>query len=242
MSGPQRIAVVTGANRGLGFETARQLARLGQLVVLTGRREQETATAAERLRREGLAVDWRVVDVRDDAAIANLVAYLERQYRRLDVLVNNAGEFLESSEKRGGRSASALETPRAVLLQSFDNNAAGAFMTAVMLIPLMQRHDYGRIVNVSSGMGALTDMNGQWPGYRLSKTALNAVTRILADELQDTGIKVNSVCPGWVRTEMGGADATRSVAEGADTIMWAATLPDDGPSGGFFRDRKPIPW
>jgi NAD(P)-dependent dehydrogenase (short-subunit alcohol dehydrogenase family) len=242
MTEAQRIAVVTGANRGLGFETARQLARLGQRVVLTGRREQETAAAAERLQREGLAVDWRVVDVRDDEAIGQLAAYLERQYRRLDVLVNNAGEFFESADKRGGRSASALETPREILLRSFDNNAAGAFMIAVTLTPLMRRHDYGRIVNVSSGMGALSDMNGQWPGYRLSKTALNAVTRILADELADTGIKVNSVCPGWVRTDMGGTDATRSVAEGADTIVWAATLPDDGPSGGFFRDRKPIPW
>jgi NAD(P)-dependent dehydrogenase (short-subunit alcohol dehydrogenase family) len=242
MTEAQRIAVVTGANRGLGFETARQLARHGCRVVLTGRRAPQTEAAAERLRHEGLAVEARALDVRDDGAIRDLAAWLEREYRRVDVLVNNAGEFFESAEKRGARSASAFETPRAVLLSSFDNNAAGAFMMATTLIPLMRRHDYGRVVNVSSGMGALTDMNGLWPGYRISKTALNAVTRILADELQDTNIKVNSVCPGWVRTDMGGADATRSLAEGADTIVWAATLPDSGPSGGFFRDRKPIPW
>jgi len=109
-------------------------------------------------------------------------------------------------------------------------------------IPLMQRHHYGRIVNISSGMGALNDMGGGSPGYRLSKAGLNVLTRILASELRGSGILVNSVCPGWVRTDMGGSGATRSVEEGADTPVWAATLPDNGPTGGFFRDRRPIPW
>lgn len=242
MAEAERVAVVTGANRGLGFETARQLAKRGYRVVLIGRREAETAAAAETLRKEGLAVDYRVVDVTDDGAIKDLAAYLERQYKRMDVLANNAGAFFESAADRGSKSASALDTSREVLLTSFNTNAASALLVAAALIPLMRRHDYGRIVNVSSGMGALTDMNGQWPGYRLSKTALNAVTRILADELKDTNIKINSVCPGWVRTGMGGRDAPRSVEEGADTIVWAATLADSGPSGDFFRDRKSVAW
>ncbi|HYM47989.1 MAG TPA: SDR family NAD(P)-dependent oxidoreductase, partial [Burkholderiaceae bacterium] len=207
-----------------------------------GRREVETAAAAERLRQEGFAVDHRILDVTDDNAIKDLAAYLERQYGRVDVLVNNAGAFFESAETRTTKSASALDTTRELLLKSFNNNAASALLVAAALVPLMRKHNYGRIVNVSSGMGALTDMNGQWPGYRLSKTALNAVTRVLADELKDTNIKINSVCPGWVRTDMGGSDATRSIKDGADTIIWAATLPDDGASGGFFRDRKPVAW
>ncbi len=121
-----------------------------------------------------------------------------------------------------------------------ETNAYGALRLCQALIPLMQGR--GRVVNVSSGMGQLSEMNGCCPGYRFSKAALNALTRILADELKTTRIKVNSVCPGWVRTDMGGPDAERSVEEGADTIVWLATLPDDGPSGGFFRDRRPIPW
>lgn len=242
MTERQKIAVVTGANRGLGFETARQLAKQDYLVVLTGRREKEITAAADRLRKEGLAVDHRFMDVTDDGSIEGLATYLERQYGRVDVLVNNAGAFFESSAARGSRSPSSLETPRDILLKTFDTNTAGAFVVAVTLIPLMQKNGYGRIVNVSSGMGAITEMTGQWPGYRISKAALNAVTRILADELKDTRIKVNSVCPGWVRTDMGGRDATRSIEEGVDTIVWAATLPDDGPTGGFFRDRKPASW
>jgi NAD(P)-dependent dehydrogenase (short-subunit alcohol dehydrogenase family) len=113
-------------------------------------------------------------------------------------------------------------------------------MVSQALVPLMQGS--GRVVDVSSGMGQLAEMNGGYPGYRLSKAALNALTRILADELKGTGVKVNSVCPGWVRTDMGGADAPRTPEQGAETIVWLATLPDDGPTGGFFRDRQPIPW
>lgn len=242
MTEQQKVAVITGANRGLGFETARQLGKQGYRVVLTGRREAELTAATEQLHKEGMTVDHRVVDVTDDNAIKELANFLEKQYGRVDVLVNNAGTFFESSETRGSRSSSALETPREVLIKSFNTNTAGALLLAAALVPLMKKNNYGRVVNVSSGMGALTDMNGQWPGYRLSKTALNAVTRILADELKDTHIKVNSVCPGWVRTNMGGPTATRSVEEGADTIVWAATLPADGPTGGFFRDHKPVAW
>ncbi len=143
------------------------------------------------------------------------------------------------SSKRG---ASIFQADASLLRETFETNTLGPLFVAIALVPLMRRNDYGRIVNVSSGMGQLSDMDGGYPGYRISKTALNAVTVILARELEDTNIKVNAVCPGWVRTDMGGASATRSPEEGADTIVWLATLPDDGPSGGFFRDRRPIDW
>ena len=124
--------------------------------------------------------------------------------------------------------------------RTFETNTLGPLMVSQALIPLMQGS--GRVVNVSSGMGQLAEMNGGYPGYRLSKAALNALTRILADELEDTSVKVNSVCPGWVKTDMGGPDAPRTPEQGVQTIVWLATLPDDGPTGGFFRDKQPIPW
>ena len=133
-----------------------------------------------------------------------------------------------------------MRSDPAIVRRTFETNTLGPLMVSQALIPLMQGS--GRVVNVSSGMGQLAEMNGGYPGYRLSKAALNALTRILADELKGTGVKVNSVCPGWVRTDMGGADAPRTPKQGAETIVWLATLPDDGPTGGFFRDKQPIPW
>ena len=129
-----------------------------------------------------------------------------------------------------------------VVRETLEINLFGAWRLCEAFVPLMQRNRYGRIVNVSSGMGALNDMSGGSPAYRVSKTSLNALTRILASELRGSGILVNSVCPGWVQTDMGGANASRTVEEGADTPVWAATLPNNGPSGCFFRDRRQIPW
>jgi NAD(P)-dependent dehydrogenase (short-subunit alcohol dehydrogenase family) len=232
------VAIVTGAYRGLGLETCRQLAAKGYAVVLTARREKEGRAAAEVLRREGLEVSFHLLDVKDEESIAGLVSFILDTFGRLDVLVNNAGIFPDPTPGSGRDSVfdARLQTVR----RGLETNTIGPLRLCQALIPLMQGR--GRVVNVSSGMGQLSEMNGCCPGYRLSKTALNAVTRIFADELRDTGIKVNSVCPGWVRTDMGGPDATRSVEEGAAGIVWAATLPDDGPSGGFFRDGEPIPW
>jgi NAD(P)-dependent dehydrogenase (short-subunit alcohol dehydrogenase family) len=233
-----RVAVVTGAYRGLGLETCRQLAARGYSVTLTARREKEGRAAAETLRREGLDVAFHLLDVKNDESIAQLVSFIRDTFGRLDVLVNNAGIFPDPTPGSGRDSVfeARLETVR----RGFETNALAPLRLCQALIPLMQGR--GRVVNVSSGMGQLSEMNGCCPGYRLSKTALNAVTRIFADELRDTGVKVNSVCPGWVRTDMGGPDATLSIAEGAAGILWAATLPDEGPSGGFFRHGEPIPW
>jgi NAD(P)-dependent dehydrogenase (short-subunit alcohol dehydrogenase family) len=232
------IAVVTGAYRGLGLETCRQLAALGHRVVLTARREADGRAAAQRLAAQGLDVRFHALDVTDPASVQALARDLEAEFGRIDCLVNNAGIFPDPSPEEAA--ASVFQADPAAVRRGFETNALGALLVSQALIPLMAGR--GRVVNVSSGMGQLEDMNGGCPGYRLSKTALNALTRILADELKGTGVKVNSVCPGWVRTEMGGASAPLAVEEGARGIVWAATLPEDGPSGGFFRHGEPIPW
>ena len=240
MHADRKIAVVTGANRGLGLETCRQLARQGVSVVLTSRNADKGRAAADALQSQGLSVTFHPLDVTDDDSVAQLRAFIIDEFGRLDVLVNNAGVFPDPLGQGDAEAASVLRVPVDTVRTAMEVNTYGALRLCQALVPLMKGS--GRVVNVSSGMGQLSEMNGCCPGYRFSKTALNALTRILADELQGTGIKVNSVCPGWVRTDMGGPNATRAVEEGAETIVWLATLPDDGPSGGFFRDRQPIPW
>ena len=180
------------------------------------------------------------MDVTDIASILQLSQHVNNKYPKLDVLVNNAGILLDPPDGCDWSSHDALNTNAEIIRQSFETNTLGPLLLSRALIPFM--HGSGRIVNVSSGMGQLNGMNSGWEGYRLSKTALNAVTCILADELKDTDIKVNSVCPGWVRTDMGGPGADRTVAKGVETTVWLATLDDAGPSGGFFRDKQAIEW
>jgi NAD(P)-dependent dehydrogenase (short-subunit alcohol dehydrogenase family) len=234
-----KIAVVTGANRGMGFETCRQLGKLGFRVVLTSRDAEKGAEAARRLRDEGLNVVAHAHDVDDPQSAEDLASFVESEYSEVHVLVNNAAAFFDIEE---GDSASILATSKEALTRSFETNTIGAVLTALALVPLMKKTDYGRIVNVSSGMGGITEMNGGYPGYRLSKAALNASTRVLSEELKDDNIKVNALCPGWVRTDMGGENAPLSPQEGVDTTVYLSTLPDDGPTGLFFRKRAPIPW
>jgi NAD(P)-dependent dehydrogenase (short-subunit alcohol dehydrogenase family) len=233
----QRIAVVTGANRGIGLEICRQLGRRGGVrVILTARNDTKGRAAARRLRDEGLEVDFHKLDVASERSIKTFAQWLAAACKRCDILVNNAGVL---ADPRGSRFlGSKAETYRSTL----ETNLMGPLLLAQALAPLMQKHRYGRIVNLSSGMGQLSDMGVGSPAYRISKAALNALTRILAAELVASGILVNSMCPGWVKTEMGGSSAPRRVEQGADTAVWLATLPDNGPSGGFFRDRKPIAW
>jgi NAD(P)-dependent dehydrogenase (short-subunit alcohol dehydrogenase family) len=238
MTDSTRIAVVTGAYRGLGLETCRQLAGTGIRVILTARTADKAEASARTLQVQGLDVEPHVLDVTGAVSVNALAHYLEEKYGRLDILVNNAGIFVDTYPPAEG--SSVFDADFEKIRKSMETNAYGALRVACALIPLMKGS--GAVVNVSSGMGQLSDMNGCCPGYRLSKTALNAVTRILADELRHTAVKVNSVCPGWVRTHMGGENAERSVEEGAAGIVWAACLSDDGPSGGFFRDGKAIPW
>jgi NAD(P)-dependent dehydrogenase (short-subunit alcohol dehydrogenase family) len=227
-----RVALVSGANRGIGREIVRQLAEKGITTILGSRDEEKGRTAAEGM--NGNVVVKRL-DVIDEDSVDRLASFVEDEFGRLDILVNNAG-IANDSGQRG------VDADLGSVREALEANVFGAWRLCKVFVPLMQRNGYGRIVNISSGMGALNDMGGGSPAYRVSKTALNALTRILASELRGSGILVNSVCPGWVRTDMGGSDASRSVKEGADTPIWAATLPDNGPTGGFFRDRRPVSW
>jgi NAD(P)-dependent dehydrogenase (short-subunit alcohol dehydrogenase family) len=231
-----RIALVTGGNRGIGFEICRQLAGAGLGVVLGARDPEKGRAAAAALAGAGRAVAFQRLDVTSARSIRAAVAAVARRHGRIDVLVNNAGVLLDA---RGSRFLdSRLDTYRATL----EVNLYGPLLLAQAVLPLMLERRYGRIVNLSSGLGQLATMGTGTPAYRVSKTALNALTRILAAECEGSGVLVNAMCPGWVRTDMGGPNAARSVARGADTALWLATLPEDGPSGGFFRDRRPIPW
>jgi NAD(P)-dependent dehydrogenase (short-subunit alcohol dehydrogenase family) len=234
-----RTALVSGANRGIGFEIVRQLARLGVLAVIGSRDPKDGLSAAEKLQSEGLDVPVVALDVDREGSAAEAVAEVKRLYGRLDVLVNNAAVLIDSP---GGFKASLFDLTGDIARQTFETNLLGPLRLIQAAAPLMREQGYGRIVNVSSSAGQLAEMGRGYPAYRMSKTALNALTRIAAAELSAGNIKVNAMCPGWVRTEMGGANADRSPEQGADTAVWLATLPDEGPTGGFFRDRKPIAW
>jgi NAD(P)-dependent dehydrogenase (short-subunit alcohol dehydrogenase family) len=234
-----RVALVTGANRGIGFEIVRQLARLGVLAVIGARKAAKGLEAAEKLRSEGLEVPVVTLDVDNEDSPAAAVAEVQRLYGRCDVLVNNAAILIDGPNQF---EASLFDLSSGMVRQTFETNVLGPMRLIQAVGPIMRAQGYGRIVNISSGAGQLTDMGMGYPAYRMSKSALNALTRITAVELANNGVKVNACCPGWVRTDMGGPTATRSVEEGADTPVWLATLPEDGPTGGFFRDRKPIPW
>jgi len=230
-----RVALVSGGNRGIGFEVVRQLAALGHTVIL-GSRDLAKGEAAARASGGG---PGRVIaarlDVTDPAGVERAVEEINRRFGALDVLINNAAIHYDTWQ-------TAVDADvEGVVREAFETNLLGAWRMIRACAPLMRRNRYGRIVNVSSGAGAISSMGVGTPAYSTSKAALNALTKIVADELRDGNILVNAVCPGWVATEMGGAGG-RPVAEGAAGIVWAATLLDGGPTGGFFRDRKPISW
>jgi NAD(P)-dependent dehydrogenase (short-subunit alcohol dehydrogenase family) len=230
-----RVAVVTGGNRGIGLSICRGLAAKGVSVVLTARDEAKGRAAQRNLAEEDLPVRFHPLDVTDGESIEALSRHVREEIGRLDILVNNAGIAIDD----GGE---GVDIDLDVVRRTLETNLFGAWRLCQVFIPLMRKGRYGRIVNLSSGMGSLSGMGGRYPAYRISKTALNALTRILADELKGTNILVNAADPGWVRTEMGGSSATRPPDEGAKTPVWLALLPDDGPTGGFFRDRRQVPW
>jgi NAD(P)-dependent dehydrogenase (short-subunit alcohol dehydrogenase family) len=230
----ERIALVTGANRGIGLEIARQLAAAGTTVLLTARDAAKAEAAAAGLRGLPGRVAPHALDVADAASIARARAWAEATVGRLDVLVNNAGILYDTWQD-------ASNADMTQVVEAWETNTLGPWRMAQAFLPLIRQSAHGRIVNVSSQAGSLAGMGAGTPAYSVSKAALNAFTRVLAGELRGSGILVNAVCPGWVATEMGGAGG-RPVAEGAASVLWAVNLPDDGPTGGFFRDGQPLPW
>ncbi|MGH8454333.1 MAG: SDR family oxidoreductase [Nevskiales bacterium] len=244
-----RVALVTGGNRGIGLAVCRGLASAGLRVILTARDEAQLRQAQAELHAEGIRVDGIELDVTDrrmlepakDINVSFIADWVQRKYDRLDVLVNNAG-VVPDPHPYGSADDSILRTPRSAFDLGFETHFHGPLALCRALVPLMQANRYGRIVNVSTHMARLGEMTAGWAAYRSSKVALNALTRMLADELKADNILVNAAAPGWVRTRMGGEQAPLDTTQGADTILWLATLPDGGPSGGFFEDRKPVAW
>ena len=232
MTQPQPVAVVTGANRGIGLEVCRQLAVGGYAVVLGARDLHKGRQAAAQLGRDDIIACQ--LDVSDDDSVRAAAEWITQRFGRCDALVNNAAILYDT----GARAESA---DLAVIHEAMETNLFGAWRTTLALLPLLRRSARGRIVNVSSEAGSLASMGAGTPAYQVSKAALNALTRTLAAELRSTRILVNAICPGWTATDMGG-HAGRPVAEGAASVVWGVTLPDDGPSGGFFRDGTPLRW
>jgi NAD(P)-dependent dehydrogenase (short-subunit alcohol dehydrogenase family) len=224
------VALVTGSSRGIGFEVAKQLAARGYRVIVTSRDQEAAAAAAAKIGRDAIA---HALDTSDESSIRELAAWITRDVGQLDVVVNNAAILLDEGGGILDTSAETFET-------TMRTNALGPLLVTQSLVPLLRRSKSARVVNVSSGAGQISKMSGYAPAYSISKATLNAITVMLAHALPHA--RVNCVDPGWVRTDMGGPHATRSVEEGAETIVWLATLPDDGPTGGFFHDRRRIAW
>ena len=237
------IALVTGAGKGIGFEVARQLAQKGITVILGVRDIDKGKSAADQLKAEGLDVIAKLVDVANDDSVQQLATIIEAEFGRLDILVNNAAAYVDWMETA---SKADLKAVHHVL----ETNLYGAWRTTQALLPLLRKSEHARVVNVSSGAGShgemqfgLTTNHGASASYGISKAALNALTVKFAVELEGTGILVNAVCPGLTATAPGmEAMGARPIPDGAASVVWAALLPDDGPTGGFFRDGKPLPW
>lgn len=230
----KKIAVVTGANRGMGKAVSEKLATLNYHVIMVGRHEKEINEAALFLSDKKLSVEAFVADLENEKDIQKLVKYISDKYGALDVLINNAGIYVEEGD--------IFSAKDSVMQSTFEINTMAPYRLMKGLIPLMQEHGYGRVVNVSSGLGSFHGSSSNCPAYCVSKVSLNMLTKLFASEVNGTHVKVNAICPGWVRTDMGGPNATRSIEEGISGMIWAATLDETGPNGGFFRDGHPIDW
>ncbi|AOH57390.1 short-chain dehydrogenase (plasmid) [Peribacillus muralis] len=235
MSHDKQTALVTGANRGIGYELVKQLALNGFRVILAGRNPEMGHEAAREIWESNLDVSFVVMDVTNQESIRQAAITVNERYGRLDVLINNAGVYLDENEKLLNMNPSILEKTMAT-------NFFGAYHVIHSFIPLMEKQDFGRIINLSSEYGAMSEMAHQGVGaYKLSKLALNGLTRLVAAEIKGD-IKINAVDPGWVSSDMGGPSAPRTPKHAAESILWLATIGPEGPSGGFFRDEIQIPW
>ena len=230
-----RLALVTGANRGIGREISMQLGRRGLHVIAAGRENHAILKTVEAIRESGGSADGLILDVADSDSIRAAAGKCSRRHDHLDVLVNNAGIYPD-------KGSSILTIHRRQLTDTFQTNTFGPIEVVQGFLPLLRKSDAGRVINMSSGYGQLTGLSPDAPSYCLSKLTLNGVTIMLAAALKADHISVNSACPGWVRTDMGGPDAPRSIEQGADTVVWLATDADHSLTGKFFRDRSEIPW
>ena len=228
-----KVALVTGANRGIGFATVLELLKKGYTTILTSRKEADGLKAVEKLSDYADLLYYHPLDVDSDESVERLLEYVTEEFGRLDILINNAGINYDTWQSAD---SADLDT----VAETINTNLLGPWRMSKAFIPLMKKHGYGRIVNVSSRAGAFEGMKAGTPAYSVSKAALNAFTVKLGHTLEGTGILANAVCPGWVRTDMGGSSAVRSPEEGAETIVWLGELPDNGPTGKFFRDKKEI--
>ncbi|CAH0145075.1 Rhamnolipids biosynthesis 3-oxoacyl-[acyl-carrier-protein] reductase [Peribacillus sp. Bi96] len=235
MSHDKQVALVTGGNRGIGYELVKQLSLKGFKVILASRDPEMGDEAAQKIRESNLDVSFVVMDVDNQDSIRQAAVTVNERYGRLDVLINNAGVYLDENKK-------LLNMDQSILEKTMATNFFGVYHVIHSFIPLMEKQGYGRIINVSSEYGAMSEMSYQGVGaYKLSKLALNGLTRLVAAEIKGD-IKINAVDPGWVSSDMGGPSAPRSPKQAAESILWLATIGPEGPSGRFFRDGKQIPW
>ena len=227
----QKIALVTGANRGLGKACVKHILKDGHIAILTSRNERKGQQAMDEVIKERGKenLHYFQLDVQSSQSIQKCMQQVKEKFGRLDWLINNAGYNYDTQQK-------AIDPDLEKCQKTMDINFFGPWRMTTAFLPLLRKSDSGRVVNVSSSSGQFSDMGGGTPAYSTSKSALNALTIKLAAELEDHNIKVNAVCPGWVATDMGGSEAPREHHEGADSILWAARIPDNGPTGGFFRD------
>jgi NAD(P)-dependent dehydrogenase (short-subunit alcohol dehydrogenase family) len=251
MNTNNKVALITGANRGIGLETARQLGKQGITVIIGSRDAKQGEAAAAKLRSEGIAAESVRLDVGNEADRRAAYKYIEQNHGKLDILINNAGVHFETGpHSTGGEAIPASKTPMDTWRKTFDTNFFAPIALTQTLLPLIRKAPAGRIVNLSSILGSLTlhsDPSSpiydfKAPAYDVSKTALNGFTVHLAYELRETKIKVNSAHPGWVKTEMGGKEAPMEITDGAKTSVRLATLPDNGPTGGYFHLGDRLPW
>jgi NAD(P)-dependent dehydrogenase (short-subunit alcohol dehydrogenase family) len=229
-----KIALITGTNRGIGLEISKQLAAKGITVIMTARNMQAGRPVVNELRQQWKHVWFHQLDVNDVKSIQDIFEYINNRWGKLDILINNAGVFLDERK-------SVLDLDIDSMRSTMETNLYGPLKLVQIMLPLLRKSESARIINLSSTMGQFTTMVGQSGAYRISKTALNALTVILSAELSSSGIIVNSVHPGWVKTDMGGPNAMKTVEEGADTAVWVATA-DKVPNGKFLTDRKIIDW
>lgn len=235
----KKIAVVTGANRGLGLAASEALAQRGFKVLMAMRNPDKEQKTLNALKMKSLDVVPMKLDVSQEKSINEFVEQIRKEYGFVDVLINNAGILIDSED---GGNQSVFKTKASTIQKTFTVNTLGPFLLTQKIFPMMKQEGYGRIVNVSSGMGQLSHSQSASAAYRLSKTALNMVTNLFASEVEGSDICVNSVSPGWVRTDMGGPNADRTVEQGIKGMIWLATLPKGGPNGKFFRDQDVIDW